>query len=234
MKKLIEVIEGAAFFLLAAALLLSVIDAVCFNRSFYQRAYQEADTAEEIGMSEEDLMEATEVLLDYLQDERDDIDYEAEVNGYERTIYSTREEAHMEDVKALYQNAMTVRNILYAIVCVLLVIGILMDRKLIFHHLFEGWRYGMVLALLCIGFISLLAAVDFYDFWINFHELFFDNDLYYLDPNTSIMINMFPENFFVQMVAVIIIVTVVLSVAIGLVLYGCKRKEKKHAECRSV
>lgn len=227
MKKAADLLSGLAFFLFAWAIILSVIDGVCFDRSFYQRAYDEADTAEEIGMSDEDLMAATEVLLDYLQGERDDILYEADVNGYRRDIFSHREELHMQDVRTLYQNAMKVMKMLYLVSAGLIVLAVLMSHQEAMKHIWEGCKYGMILAGLCVGFISLLAAVDFYDFWINFHELFFDNDLYYLDPNTSIMINMFPENFFVQMVGTIILVSVLICLTLCLVIYVFRRKEKK-------
>ena len=44
------------------------------------------------------------------------------------------------------------------------------------------------------------ALMDFTGFWIGFHELFFTNDLWQLNPANSIMINMFPETFFAGMV----------------------------------
>ena len=44
-------------------------------------------------------------------------------------------------------------------------------------------------------------------------QLFFDNDLFILDPNTSIMINMFPETFFFDLV-MLIMATYVISVCV--------------------
>lgn len=235
MKKNIDLFGSIGFFLLSIALLLSVIDVICFSRTFYERTYEQMDTDENIGMRDEDLMEATDVLLDYLQGKRDDIDYTCEVNGGVRDVYSHREALHMEDVRTLYQNSVKAEYILYPVSLGLICLTAVLERKRKWENLFDSFRYGILLTALCIGFIVLLAGVDFYDFWINFHELFFDNDLYYLDPNTSIMINMFPEEFFVKMVGTIIVSAVLVYAVLGLILYGLKKREKKkNAECRAL
>lgn len=230
MKKNIDLPAAIGFFLLSAAVLLSVIDTVAFSRSFYRLTYDRLNTAEDIGMSEEDLYEATDVLLDYLQGKRDDIDFEAEVNGGKQEIFSTKEALHMEDVRTLYQNSVKAQYLLYAVSLILILLTAVKERKKMGGNLSDSYRYGILLTALCMGFITLLAAVDFYDFWINFHELFFDNDLFYLDPNTSIMINMFPQEFFVRMVACIIIVTVLIYIILGIVLHTWKKKERENAE----
>ena len=57
------------------------------------------DTAEQMGMSHEELMASTNVLLDYLKDKRDDIKIEVTVNGEKVQMFDERETLHM--VKAL-------------------------------------------------------------------------------------------------------------------------------------
>lgn len=54
--------------------------------------------------------------------------------------------------------------------------------------------------------LSFWASIDFTNFWISFHELFFTNDLWLLNPMTDLMIQMFPETFFFDMVIQIIVV----------------------------
>ena len=48
------------------------------------------------------------------------------------------------------------------------------------------------------AFSALMAYVvtHFDTAFIRFHEIFFDNDLWMLDPAESLMINMLPEEFF--------------------------------------
>ena len=107
--KILSALAGLALFL---SLLLTSIDLLCFNRSFFRWQYSLNHTAESIGISEDGLMNATNALLDYMQDKRDDIIVVEKVNGNEREIFDERETLHMVDVKNLYLNAMKTRTIL--------------------------------------------------------------------------------------------------------------------------
>ena len=102
--KLNKIVGTIAMTLLALSLLLTVIDYFCFDRSFYKNQYLKNNTTAYTNMNEEDLMKATDTLLDYLRDLRDDIKVEGIVNGAVREIYDERETLHMVDVKALYLN----------------------------------------------------------------------------------------------------------------------------------
>ena len=108
--RFLSAIAGLALFL---SLLLTSIDLLCFNRSFFRFQYSINHTAESIGISEDGLMNATNALLDYMQDKRDDIKVIEKVNGSEREVFDERETLHMVDVKNLYLNAMTTRTILF-------------------------------------------------------------------------------------------------------------------------
>ena len=80
--------------------------------------------------------------------------------------------------------------------------------------------------LVVVAFTAVWAAADFDAFWLNFHYLFFDNDLFLLDPNTSIMINMFPSAFFMHMVFMII---ATFALCAGLVYAGACLLERRKA-----
>lgn len=62
--------------------------------------------------------------------------------------------------------------------------------------------------------VGIWAAVDFDFFWINFHKIFFTNDLWMLDPRTSLMIRMFSSQFFFDMVAGILVIFIIVIAAI--------------------
>ena len=202
--KMRKVLAGICGFFFLTAVLLTVIDFLCFLRPFYAYEYKRDQTAAYIGMSDADLMASTNTLLDYLQDKRDDIVVTAEVNGYEREVFDERETLHMVDVKNLYQNALKARN--FMLILPILGIAVMMlkhaeEKKKV---LWESFQYGLLLMIAVVAFVLVYALTDFYSFWMNFHYVFFDNDLFLLDPNVSIMINMFPEIFFKDMVLSII------------------------------
>lgn len=197
-------IGALVFFLGLIAILLTVIDTLSFRRSFYEYEYGRDNTAERIGMSDSDLMNATDTLLDYLKDNRDDIIFTAEVNGYAREIFDQRETLHMIDVKNLYRNAVLARNALAGVSLALLGALYYMDKKDFASLAWHGLKSGLLAIGMLVGAILFYALLDFNAFWMNFHYVFFDNDLFLLDPNVSIMINMFPENFFSDLVMGII------------------------------
>lgn len=68
-------------------------------------------------------------------------------------------------------------------------------------------------------FIAIWALADFNAFWTNFHLFFFDNDLWLLDPRTSIMINLFPGSFFFDLVIEIILSYLGSLILVGLYTY---------------
>ncbi|MBQ9328425.1 MAG: TIGR01906 family membrane protein [Solobacterium sp.] len=205
-----------ACFLASVAILATVIDVCCFNQGFYRREYEKNDTSSYTGMNAEDNLNATMALLDYLRETRNDIVVTAEVNGVTREVFNERETLHMVDVRDLYQRAVTVRN-LCAIVAVILLFGAMYyGRKSLFTVLHDGWITGVGMVVLLIVFIAIWALADFNAFWTNFHLLFFDNDLWLLDPRTSIMINLFPGSFFFDLVLRIIVITLVIFGGISL------------------
>ena len=221
--KIADILSTIAGFLLSAAIIATVIDVVSFDRSFYEAEYRKNDTVSYTGMSAEDNLRATDTLLDYLQDKRQDIVCTAEVSGTEREVFNERETLHMVDVKALYQNAIRVRNGCVITAAILLVLSVLIGKKSFFSVLRSGWKNGILLTGAVILFIAIWALADFDQFWTNFHLLFFDNDLWLLDPNTSIMINLFPGSFFFDLVTRIIAWVVGIHVVISGILFGTRK-----------
>ena len=219
--KIVSALAGLALFL---SLLLTSIDLLCFNRSFFRWQYSLNHTAESIGISEDGLMNATNALLDYMQDKRDDIIVVEKVNGNEREIFDERETLHMVDVKNLYLNAMKTRTILLVGSITILTLLAFTHRNQSYTILSNAYRNGLLFLSSLIFFIAIYAIVDFNGFWMNFHYVFFDNDLFLLDPNISIMINMFPSNFFFAVVFGIILLFVSIVILLKLLLVLFKHK----------
>ena len=198
-------LSAAACLLLMMGVFLTIVDFCCFDSNFYAKIYKQENTAASIGVTDETLVDMTNILLDYLKDKRDNIDGTAVVKGVEREIYDQREKLHMVDVKALYKKALVVRAVCLIGAVVLFAVVWFQHKK----ESFGMFRKGYVLAL-CIfagifGALGLFAVVDFDRFWTDFHLLLFDNDLWLLDPATEIMINMVPSAFFSALVYRILI-----------------------------
>ena len=207
------------------------IDAVCFDEAFYFEQYRRLNTADSIGMSQEDLDKTTEKLLGYLKDEEKDLSVQAEIGGKTREVFNQKEKEHMVDVKALYLGTMSVAYGCTIGAMILIVIELLVTRTKRMRQMLSGylWSNGILLAL--VGTIGVYMMVDFNSFWTNFHHVFFTNDLWLLDPTTDVLIMMYPGEFFSALVGKIawIYGSCMLAVFIG-VLAGyiyLKRKDKK-------
>lgn len=190
-------------------LLVSCIDIHCFNRNFYEKEYASLQTAAELNMSQQDLMKATNTLLDYLQDKQDHVVAEITVNGFEREAFNERETLHMIDVKGLYRLALHIRTA--SIIVLIIAIAVLRRKKRseFFEYLSLAYVRCAFAFIMFVAFLAIWAAVDFTSLWESFHRLFFTNELWLLNPRTDLMINMFPEAFFFHMVQRITITFVV-------------------------
>ena len=200
LKKAVQLLWSAC---LIITLLLCSVDLFCFNRSFYQKEYEKLGVAETIQISDEDLTLATEVLLDYIQDKRDDLHVEAAIAGQIREVFNQREIDHMVDVKNLYLTAMTVRNLAAGLVVVLGILIYLDQRasKKGFRSVAVSFIQVSVVFGAVFAALGFYAAIDFQNFWWQFHQIFFTgNDLWILDPNTDILIMMVPQEFFFDLV----------------------------------
>jgi len=83
------------------------------------------------------------------------------------------------------------------------VIGVLMlamYRRKAIRLLSRGIVNASIVFGVILAFVAVYAIVDFYGFWTQFHQLFFRNDLWLLDPNTDNLILMVPEPFFFALV----------------------------------
>lgn len=221
-KKTCAIVASACFLVFT---LLTLVDVLCFIHPFYAYEYEKNDQAEVIGMSDEALMKSTDALLDYLKEKREDISVMAEVNGEKREVFTERETLHMVDVRSLYEHAMLARNICGIVSLVLFTGIVFLCKKDRYEVLKDGFENGLFMIGSCVVCILVWAVADFNNFWMDFHYLFFDNDLFLLDPANSIMINMFPESFFFDLVLLIIVSFVLICLICYITIRKYERKE---------
>ena len=70
---------------------------------------------------------------------------------------------------------------------------------------------------------------DFNKYFLLFHEMFFSNDLWLLNPETDLLIRMLPEGFFLDMVVRIgIIFLLLLSVGVIISIVALYRLKDKN------
>ena len=219
----------------AAVALTTAVSWASFDRGYYRATYSRLDTAADIGISHEDLERATDVLLDYLAGRRADLDVEVTrlADGETFDLFNAREREHMVDVQQLYLAALRVRAVALALVlaCLLVVVALGRRGELAFwlRQLHRGMLVAIALLALAIAALAVWAIVDFPRFWTQFHLIFFNNDLWILNPATDMLIRMVPEPFFYGLVLRIIVATVAAIASavalVGLLEWGARRRE---------
>jgi len=179
------------------ALLLTSVQLAAFDREYYKNEYIKYKIPEHLGMEMEELMDSTEKLLLYLENKRDNLDFESEFKNGTQEFFSQRDKQHMVDVKMLFDRGRAIRNFSVIYMAAFLL--------LLYRTGQRGARCrslaGLGLAVFAVGILPVIILIilmnaDFYKYFTIFHEIFFDNDLWLLDPAADRLINMFPQDFF--------------------------------------
>lgn len=219
------VLLGAVVWIVLA---ISALQLIGFNTDFYREQYLHRNTAEEIGVSFNDLMRVTEVLLDYTAGQRDNLDIVVEVNGTQQPFYNQREIDHMVDVRVLYLNVLLIRDGLAIFLVANLLVAFFTERRFNASRYLDG-LLGVSIGLGAIlATIGLYAIIDFDAFWTQFHHVFFTNDLWLLDPRTDNLINLVPTGFFIDLILTIVTVFGTLLGTVFVVLKGLKDRGISH------
>jgi integral membrane protein (TIGR01906 family) len=196
-RKIIGIICAVAVLLIV--LLTAVQISVYSDMNFYEKEYSKYQVLDDVSMEMADVMDVTKEMLSYLRGSREDLHVWTVINGESKEFFNEREIAHMEDVQVLFSYGFLLRRI-----CVIVLIIGLILLKLVCK--------GSIRKDFCRSFIGVTVAVavagialviylsqDFTKGFVQFHHLFFSNDLWLLDPDTDLLINILPEGFFVDM-----------------------------------
>lgn len=201
------------------------IKSTALNPDFYIPKYEEMELASDIGVSKKDLNQSIRLLLDYLDDKRDDIKGHITWHGVSQETFNEKETSHMVDVKVLYQNALKVAKMAFIILGLVVLYFYLNDKTLMFAYLSKGFLMAMFTFILMLVFFGFWILTDFTSFWTWFHTIFFSNQLWLLDPNTDFMICMLPETIFYKLVlACVVKVICVMALASVLAIYYMVKK----------
>lgn len=197
-----KIVLGIFNFSLVIFLFTFSINLIASNLAFYQFAFQQFDIAETSELSEDEYLEATSRLLDYISGEDVEIQMQVEDNGQLVDLYSADVIAHMVDVRALYLVLLKVLKFSFLGLLISSVLVYILNLK---TKLFPSFKQAsIILGGILIGLV-MYALIDFEAFWVLFHKLLFTNDLWLIDPTKDKMILMYPQELFFSLVMIILI-----------------------------
>lgn len=198
-------------------LLITSVEAVTYwTPGYFEKEYNKYQVADSVSMEMGDLLYVTDEMMKYLKGIRSDLHISTKINNIEREFFNEKEIAHMEDVKVLFLAAITIRrlSIGFIILCILFSLFSKVPVKVI---LAKSFCFCCLIFLVITAILGLIISTDFTKYFTIFHLIFFDNDLWLLDPRTDLLINIVPEPFFVD-TALRIGMTFFMSIAVSFII----------------
>ena len=170
--KLLGILFGFGLWI---CLILSVIHVSSLDLKFYSNKYDELQVAQSIGISRDELLIATNVLLEYLVGKTDTLDVRATIDGVKQEVFNNKEKDHMIDVQVLFVKTIWIRNIAFLTTLVSAVLIYLLNKKDSLSVFLKGIKTSSLVLGFMFIFLVTFALIDFNSFWIFFHKILFNN-----------------------------------------------------------
>lgn len=206
--RFLSIIIGILFPLIV---LITAIEWASFDKSFFMNQVEENNVVKNTGIAEADMESVVDEILSYLRGTRSDFDIKAHITEKGITssapvsIFNEQEMTHMGDVRALLNSALTIRNIALLLFLIALVFLLKDNRRLLIKGLF----YGSAISLVIILIIGGIFTLNFDGAFTLFHQLFFFNNLWIMNPNTDLLIWIVPGPFFFNLIARMVLYAVI-------------------------
>ncbi|WP_281815102.1 TIGR01906 family membrane protein [Vallitalea longa] len=221
----VSIIVGILLFFV---LLFTSTEMIAYNINHYKWQFEKHEITRETEMDLEELTRVTKNMIEYLKGSRDTLDMKAVIDGKEQEVFGEREKSHMVDVKKLFVIGTYIRNISFIILIVAIAYMVLRNKKLLIVTL-SMVKYVFAVIIMLILILGSLLLINFNKYFTIFHEIFFSNDLWLLDPKTDILINMVPEVFFFQTAMIVLGIFVTSVIVLLIIIEKFKKRLIKHS-----
>lgn len=171
-----------------ALILCQAIQTVSYDENAVYMCAKHMDSFDYIDRSEEEVLVASKVIAGYLRGQN--ADEHLSIIGL-----NEKEISHMRDVRGIYKGLNIIKIIAAAIT---LLIILLYAWKKINVFKFKKLRNTLFIGYLVPIIFGALYLTDFSEAFVKFHEIFFNNELWQLDPSTDLLIRFMPEEFFIS------------------------------------
>jgi len=192
----------SAVFLIIFIFLLS-FHLFLYNKYFYDWQYEKNDVYETFGY--ENTWNATHELWSYMKS-----------NGeFYSDFFSEQDKLHMVDVKWLLNGI----KYMFILSLVLVLLSFYYHKRNIASLL----CYSSILSFIFILIFAILSLF-FENSFIVFHKLFFNNDLWLMNPAVDKLVLLYPDNFFFTIFVFIIVTTLIFSFILFVISVYFKKK----------
>lgn len=190
---------------------------------FYATTFLKLNVHETVGISEEDMTKIAYQITEYLGLKSDILQTVVTIDGVATPFYNPKERLHMEDVQMLF---LLLKRVIYVFEWIALIslLWLIMSPK----KLITTFKTSLFTALGLFGVFIAIALIDFESAFIQFHHLFFTNDLWLLDPLTDRLIQIMPIEFFTSFIQLWLLIVAIGLILITAITFGLKALFKKY------
>lgn len=185
---------------LPAALITTNIRFLANEARVYSYAIDDYGAVAATGIEGPELERAMSDLRAYFNSGDEALSIRVMRQGREQDLFNPREVAHLKDVKDRFnlQNRLQEFSVLYVLTFV--AAAVLWSREVSVRRLALHTMAGCGVTILAIGGAGAFGASGFDSAWTQFHELIFSNDFWLLNPRTDHLIQIFPPEFWQNIV----------------------------------
>lgn len=211
------------------ALLITSFEIVMYSDfDVYRQEYEKYDVLSDLDMTMDDVMYVTHEMMDYLRGEGDTLSVITTVEGEEQDFFNEQDRFHMSEVRDLFIGGLNIRlgACITAVLCILFLLVTRADIKKVIPR---SYRIALGVTGAAVLLIGIAAVTDFNALFVQFHHIFFDNDLWIFDPAEDYMIRMLPEGLFYDMamrIGAVFVVSLAALLALSFIPRILDRKKK--------
>ena len=180
------------FSIIVALLITSFEIAMYSDFDVYRQEYEKYDVLSDLDMTMDDVMYVTHEMMDYLRGEGDTLSVMTTVEGKEQDFFNEQDGSTWARCATCFIGGLNIRlgACAAAVLCVLFLLFTRADIKKIIPR---SYRIALGVTGAAVLLIGIAAVVDFNAVFVQFHHIFFDNDLWIFDPAEDYMIGCFPR-----------------------------------------
>lgn len=161
--------------------------------SFLNYTNEKYGIAESLSMEEADLRDAVHAMISYVKGGIEDAQIVVPIAGEDTEFFNEKELTHLTDVRDVLALISKIA-VTSLFVCVLGEIYLVLAKDE--NAVIKGVKYAWILMLVAVFVIGVIAMDDINKIVVGFHELFFTNDLWLLNPATDRSVWMFKNEMY--------------------------------------
>lgn len=174
--------------------------------NYFESRFIKYDVVKNTGIELDDLMIVNNDVREFLLGRRDDLVVYTEIDEEIGLVFKEDEQSHMNDVKNLLLTFLPIYYICIALLMVSGYFGVRKSSKTVLKSL----KYSSVGALI----IPVIFVSFFDEMFVVFHEIFFPQGNWMFSLRTSLMVNIYTEDFFLNFCINLAVILLALCIAV--------------------